>query len=78
MVGKYLRYAETGEYLKVLGVEGRVLQVWRFETYEFGKIEIEPNSTLVLSDGGNDGYEEIGAQEFNAAWVALMEGLERL
>jgi hypothetical protein len=64
-------------YLKILGVDGTSLRIWRFDTDKYGKIQIEPDSRLAhqcLSIG----YHEIPPAEFNAAWQATMERLEKL
>lgn len=64
-------------YLKVLGASGTSLQIWCFDTDKYGKIQIEPDSRIA-HECIQIGYHEIPLSEFNAAWQATMEKLEKL
>lgn len=64
-------------YCKVLGVKGTSLQVWRFQTDKYKKVDVEPD-TMLAREQLQIGYHEIPLAEFDAAWQATMEKLERL
>lgn len=65
-------------YIKVTGVKGASMRIWRFDTDKYGKIQIEPDGMLAYENMQFGGYHEIPEAEFNAAWQATMEKLERL
>lgn len=64
-------------YMKVSGVSGTSLRVWRFQTDKYGKVDIEPD-TMFSQEMIHIGRHEIPLAEFDAAWREIMERLERL
>ncbi len=62
-------------YGKVLSVQGTSIQMWQFQTDKYGEISISPSATCAQMTSN---YQEIPLAEFNQAWQATMEKLERL
>jgi len=63
---------------KVLGAEGMMLLVFRFETDCYGKISIEPYDQTSVVPYADNGYIEITPDQFHAEWQKLLAGLNQL